>query len=142
MYTKTPEIVYISTCSSSAKVKYEIPGKHFLTFFTVLNLCVHKYLSGTYYVPVTLRASGLWGFIDDTVWNNFFYYSSLDDTSVLQGLWEKSNSPEGKSEENSLNQLLRQWNRTSESVKQIHFLCYSIESSSNNNMLLRYLECF
>lgn len=46
-------------------------------------------------------------------------------------LWEKSTILQEKLEENSLNQLLRQWNRTSYNVK-----CYTVESSARNNKFL------
>lgn len=117
---------YIPTFSSSLKVKYEIPGRHFLILFSVF-IC-SKYLLGTYYVLATLLAIAFQSLACDIVWNNiFFIIHYLIMCQLCKVLWEKSTIPQEKLE-NSLNQLLRQWNRTSYNVK-----CYTVESSSRNN---------
>lgn len=60
--------------------------------------------------------------------NIFFIIHYLIMCQLCKVLWEKSTIPQEKLEENSLNQLLRQWNRTSYNVK-----CYTVKSSARNN---------
>lgn len=60
--------------------------------------------------------------------NIFFIIHYLIMCQLCKVLWEKSTILQEKLEENSLNQLLRQWNRTSYNVK-----CYTVESSARNN---------